>query len=205
MNSPTLSSSSSFPRGLRITSFIKALLMLGIFIVVVSHTYWSHLTGIRSVLTPTSTSVDLDKPTGYGWGMGAMQHYDANVGKGKGKGKEEQAGDHRLSGGTDSGKQEEGEKAGAEEEDNELEELNLSKGKEAKQPSTQPIQPVVKPAAEEGQKAQEEVTDPTMEEFEGGNGAAPVDANVHTVKGSDESLARPLMDAGVLQWQKTLS
>lgn len=80
--------------------------MLGIFIVVISHTYWSHLTGIRSVLTPTSTSVDVDKPTGYGWGMGAMQHYDANVGKGKGK--EEQAGDHRLSGGTDSGKQEEG-------------------------------------------------------------------------------------------------
>ncbi|KAL2053107.1 hypothetical protein ABVK25_006744 [Lepraria finkii] len=216
MNSPTLSSSSSFPRGLRITSFIKALLMLGIFIVVVSHTYWSHLTGIRSVLTPTSTSVDVDKPTGYGVGMGAMQHYDANVGKGKGregegegkgkgKGKEEQAGDHRLSGGTDSGKQEEGGKAGAEEEDNELEELNLSKGKEAKQPSTQPIQPVVKPAAEEGQKAQEEETDPTMEEFEGGNGTAPVDANVHTVKGSDESLAQPLMDAGVLQWQKTLS
>ncbi|KAK3166989.1 hypothetical protein OEA41_010114 [Lepraria neglecta] len=195
MNSPTLSSSSSFPRGLRLTSFIKALLMLGIFIVVISYTYWSHLTGISNIFTPTSTNVDVDKPTGLGWGMGAMQHYDANVGKGKGNGKEEQAGYDRLSGGTDSGKQEEGGKAGAEEEDNELEEIDLSKGKEAKQPFTQPIQPVVKPAAEEGQEAQEEETVPTMEELGGGNGAAPADANVHTVKGNDESLARPLMDA----------
>ena len=129
MNSSTLSSSSCFPRGLRISSFVKALLMLGIFIVVISYTYWSHITSIRNVFTPTSTNVDVDKPTGHGWGMGAMQHYDANVGKGKGK--EEQAGYDRLSGGTDSGKQEEGGKVGAEEEDNELEELDLSKGKEA--------------------------------------------------------------------------
>ena len=206
MNSPTLSSSSSssssssFPRGLRLTSFIKALLMLGVFIVVISYTYWSHLTGIRNVFTPTSTNVDVDKPTGHGWGMGALQHYDANLGKGRGKGKEEQAGYDRLSGETDSGKQKEGGKVGAEEEeeeeeDNELEELDLSKGKEAKQPFTQPIQPVVKAGAEEGQKAREEETAPIMEELGEGNGAAPADANVHIVKGNDESLARPLMDA----------
>ena len=55
---------------LRPTSFIKALSILGIFIVVISYSYWSHLANIKGVIThlkPTPAQTQSKKLADHGW------------------------------------------------------------------------------------------------------------------------------------------
>ncbi len=61
---------------LRSTSFVKALSILGIFIVVISYSYWSHLVNIKGVFThlkPTPAQTQPEKLADHGWTQNIWQ------------------------------------------------------------------------------------------------------------------------------------